>query len=260
MNKLQIIDWNISFQGYNIQKFEFLFSKVDASCCIMLQEVTPDAYQIISKYYGEKYQFVYSLDFYPMGMFQSKARILGVLLVISKDIQIIECGVVERALMPERTVWATLKTATKQIKVLSVHSLTGCDYKRAKSEQYLSISDFVYYFKPDIIGMDANEPKVDSCQLEQMQFYSNKGNGAKCFFNSIIRENLIDAYVKANDLLQNEDVKVLPISHKVKGGEFVRYDFIFIHESFAIERCEYLYEQAIEAGSDHALILANVLV
>lgn len=35
---------------------------------------------------------------------------------------------------------------------------------------------------PAHIGMDANEPKVDSYDLDKMIFYNENGGGAKTFF------------------------------------------------------------------------------
>ena len=43
-------------------------------------------------------------------------------------------------------------------------------------------TEFVDEYKPDIIGMDANEPNVDSCDIDKMTFYDRNGTGAKIFF------------------------------------------------------------------------------
>jgi hypothetical protein len=57
---------------------------------------------------------------------------------------------------------------------LTIHSITGCDYGKAKSIQYEALMEFVDDFKPDIIGIDANEPKIDSYDVEKMEFYKKR--------------------------------------------------------------------------------------
>lgn len=65
---------------------------------------------------------------------------------------------------------------------MGLHSITGCSYQSAKSIQYDMFTEFVDEYKPDIIGMDANEPNVDSCDIDKMTFYDRNGTGAKIFF------------------------------------------------------------------------------
>lgn len=165
---------------------------------------------------------------------------------------------IERNLFPDRTAWATIMCNNKKIKILGLHSITGCSYQSAKSIQYDTFTEFVDEYKPDIIGMDANEPKVDSYDLDKMIFYNENGGGAKTFFKKVKESGMKDAYVVANDITTCEEGKCLMISHNVRRRGVVRYDFLFVDNNISITKCNYDYDGAIKAGSDHALIEADI--
>ena len=259
MNKLQIIDWNFSCFGYNKTKLEFLFSNTENDVCMLLQEIKPDVYEYIKKTYGDKYEFVYSLDYRKPGSFDSEARKLGVLIACSKSIKILCSGVVERNILPDRTAFATIEYCGKVLKILTIHSVTGCGYYKAKSIQYETLTEFIYEYNPDIIGIDANEPQIDSCNIENMKFFEN-GYGAACFFRGMANQGLVDAFVKANDISECKEGECLTVSCNVRKRGPVRYDFVFVKNEIELNYCSYMYESAVEAGSDHALIKAGILV
>lgn len=255
---LQIIDWNISYMNDWEKKTEFLFSKLNNHYCVILQEVGPWVAQCIREKYSKENYFIYSLDYRKPSKYDSGARRLGVMLIFSKTIKVIESGIIERNLFPDRTAWATIMCNNKKIKILGLHSITGCSYQSAKSIQYDTFTEFVDEYKPDIIGMDANEPKVDSYDLDKMIFYNENGGGAKTFFKKVKESGMKDAYVVANDITTCEEGKCLMISHNVRRRGVVRYDFLFVDNNISITKCNYDYDGAIKAGSDHALVEADI--
>ena len=103
---LQIIDWNISYMNDWEKKMEFLFSKLNNDYCVILQEVGPYVAQCIREKYAEENSFVYSLDYRKLSKYDSGARRLGVMLIFSKSIEVLENGVIERNFFPDRTAWA----------------------------------------------------------------------------------------------------------------------------------------------------------
>ena len=44
------------------------------------------------------------------------------------------------------------------------------------------------------------------------------------------------------------------------GKRKYRYDAIWVSSHFTVESVEYVYDEAIEAGTDHALVLAGLVV
>ena len=256
-HKMMVIDWNISYAGDAQIKIDFLKSLVSDTYCIILQEVTENSYEYLKKIFCQC-TILYSLNYRKPSKFDSKARKLGVTIILSNDITVLKCGIVERNILPERTLFATVKTASKQeIRILGIHSITGCDYKKAKSLQYDCLAEFVSEYKPDIIGIDANEPQVDSYDISQMKFFNN-GKGAETFFNEVKDIGLSNAFVLFHDIATKSDIVPLAVSHRINNKIPVRYDFIFVNNSFNVKSFSYDYKNAVNAGSDHAILICNI--
>ena len=256
---MKIIDWNISYAGDTERKINFLQKHIDENTCVMLQEVKPHAYEYIKTALGDKYEMFYSLEYRKPSKFDSDARKLGVLVLVSKGIEIVEAGTIERSPFPDRTVYVTLKRGGTTIKLLALHSLTGCGYYHSKSVQYDSFAEFIDAYRPDIIGIDANEPQVDHCDMRQMQFFDN-GPGAKHFFDGMADIGLTDAFVRYNGTEGYEEGQPLTKSHNIRRKGAVRYDFLFVRDTYGVEAITYNYDEAVAAGSDHAIIVSDITV
>ena len=209
--------------------------------------------------FGNVVNSVYSLDYRAPGKFDTKSRELGVLLLTSKNISVDDGGVFERALFPDRTIWAKLLVNGKELKVTGFHSITGCDHKKAKSINFLSFAEAVDDFRPDIVTIDANEPSMDHYQIDKMQFFDKNGNGAKVFFNELSEIGLKDLYSIDFNPKDYVDGQPLAVSHMIKRKGPCRYDFIFGNtDRLDIEKVDYDYEGAVRATADHAMIRAYV--
>ena len=254
---MRIIDWNICYLGDTKEKIDYLKTLLTDDGVIIMQEVKPHAYEYIKKTLGEQYRAVYSLDYRKPGKFDSDARKLGVLILISSCYAVKDTGVIDRSPFPDRTAFATIEVDGREVKILALHSLTGCSYYRTKSVQYESVTEFVDNYRPDIVGIDANEPQFDHYDINKIKFFDN-GPGAKIFFNEIIDLRLVDAYVKCNGVDSFVEGQPLIKSHNIRRKGAVRYDFLFINDDFNVNDCSYYYDEAVTAGSDHAVIVVNV--
>ena len=256
---LRIIDWNISYAGDTERKVKYLQEYLTDDTCVMLQEVKPNAYEYIKTTLGDQYEMFYSLEYRKPSKFDSDARKLGVLILVSKGVGIVEAGVIERSPFPDRTVYLTIRKDGSIIKLLALHSLTGCGYYRSKSVQYDSFAEFIDAYRPDIIGIDANEPQVDHYDMRRMQFFDN-GPGAKHFFSEMVDIGLTDAYVRYNGIEGYKEGQPLAQSHNIRRKGAVRYDFLFVRDTCSIDLLTYNYDEAVAAGSDHAIIVSDLTV
>lgn len=256
---MRVIDWNISYAGNTEEKIKYLQTYLTDDCCVIMQEVKPHAYEYIKTLLGNQYEMFYSLNYRNPSKFDSDARRLGVLVLVNKGIEIESAGIIERSPFPDRTVYITIKRNDKKIKVLALHSLTGCGYYRSKSVQYDSFAEFIDEYRPDIIGIDANEPQIDHYDIRQMEFFDN-GPGAKNFFNEMADIGLTDAYVQFNGAEGYEKGHPLTKSHNIRRKGAVRYDFLFVSDRYRVDNCSYNYDEAIAAGSDHAIIVSDISI
>lgn len=257
---MKIIDWNICYQGTPELKINFLKSVIGADSFIaILQEVTPSQYELFKSNFNN---IRYSLDYRKPGSFDTRQRKLGITIICSDDIKIKSADVLNRALLPDRTLMIDIEYKGSMLRVMGLHSITGVAHKQAKSMQFLSWAEAVDAFKPDIVAFDANEPAKDHYDIEQMKFFAQSpkenGYGARTFFKTLKNAWLTDALTVNYDPEGFVEGKPLAMSHHiVRGDQRKRYDFIFTSKAINVSECEYYYAEAVKAGSDHALILCH---
>lgn len=261
---MKIINWNISWNNKTDNKVTYLRNLIENdSFIVILQEVKQHAYEFLKDSLNDIANIEYSLNYRVPGKYDTDSRKLGVAILISKDFRITNAQVIDRALMPDRTMLVDIKNHNFQLRVLGLHSITGCHHLKAKEIQYFSFAEAIDEYKPDIVGIDANEPEYDHYEISKMKFFDNynKGNGCKTFFETMQTNGLADAFVKDYNIGKYEDGKYLTTSHIIKRGKKeVRYDFLFINENrFKGYHCKYDYENAVEAGSDHATVIVELI-
>ena len=260
---MRFLDWNMGW-GANIEKaIEGINSIITTdSFVITLQEIGESKYKALLDEFGSKCNIAYSMNYRPRGKREPRNRDLGIMIITSKDIEIVSSEVLDNALLPERSLLVKARFDERLIKIMSLHSITGCDHKRAKSLQFYAFADAIDKYQPDIVSFDANEPQVDSSTVKEMKFYDNKDNGlgAKEFFDSLDDNGLSDAFVCAFEG-DYEGKKPLAISHMVSKKTPVRYDFIFINKkSINVEKVEYKLSEAQAATGDHAFVVMDYTV
>lgn len=222
----------------------------------------PEAADMIEKRLGNEYHIEYSLNYREPGEFDTNNRKLGVMILISRDLLLIDAGVCERNVFPERTLYAVTEYKGKQMKIMALHSLTGVSFKMAKSAQFRTWAEYVKKFNPDVVSFDANEPKLDHYDISKMEFFDQgqgeDGRGARLFFEELENQNLRDTLVNDYDVTNYKMGEPLAVSHIIGStGAKRRYDFIFARQDMKVVNVQYLYDEAIEATSDHAMIVAE---
>ena len=255
---MRILHWNISYSSKKEKVAEYLKDAMkDEDTVACLQEVTESTFSYILEAIGGGFDYVYSLHFRRPGKYDGKNRRLGVLIICPKSMYIIDSGVMMRTPFPDRTAYAEVLYEGQTYRILSLHSITGCAYSKAKSAQFLSFAEAVESFHPDIVTTDANEPKIDHYDTAQIEFYDNqdKGLGARTFFSAMDSIGLKDAFAELYDHNGFVPGKPLATSIKVRGKGNCRYDFVFANTSLLpVRSCRYLYEEGLAYSSDHAIV------
>lgn len=280
MEKLRVISWNLSFKGNIETKIKYLESVIketDAPVCIALQEVQEKDYHYLNNEDMFK-QKSFSLNFRKRGKYEGKNRELGCFIATVGPLQLNSSSLIDRVPFPERTLYGEVISKDVSFILLCCHSLTGVDYKKAKAAQFASIADFLYSHKEEVMicCLDANEPEIDHYDLSLSKFFQKNGDKGKCASlilgaNSIhkledayriwLRENESE-FNRIKEIQENnpENLRKIPLatSHIVNGGGKKRYDYIMIPSHWKVKHIEYRYEEAIDAGSDHAIVIADL--
>ena len=258
---MKVINWNICCMKGNVEtKVEFLKSLVeDDSFIIIMQEVKPKAFSFIKLAFDGLAHAEYSLFYRQPGKFDTESRRLGIAILVSRDVKLKFAQVLNRALMPDRTLMVDVENKGNPLRVMGLHSITGCDHKKAKELQFFAFAEAVDEYRPDIVGIDANEPRIDHYDIERMCFFDNrnKGDGCRTFFKTMHKFGIVDAFARDYDQSQWVDGQCLEVSHKIKvSGRPVRYDFLFVNsEKFKNYKCSYDLEASLAAGSDHSVVI-----
>ena len=260
-----ILNWNISY-GCKIEK---IFNEItniiksQKTFIITLQEVTQKSFEFLKNKLQEKSYIYYSLNYRQPGKYDTNSRKLGVAIIISKNFEVLDANVFSRCLLPERTLFTTIKHKNKTFKIATFHSITGCAHKKAKSIQFYSFAETVENYQPDILTIDANEPEIDHFDISEMKFFNNldKGKGAETFFRSCINNNLTDCFAKNFNPKNFLEGNPLTTSHIINNNRKCsvrknkRYDFVFLNlNKINFKNIEYNLENAFKATSDHAYI------
>lgn len=247
--RIKIIQWNISYSCKIDEICEYIKSHIEGKTIVCLQEVLPNSLkQIIDSL--QPTDFSYSLNYRKPGIFDGKNRMMGVLTLLFGG-RILYAEVLNRSVFPDRTLFSKAIFDNKHISLLNFHSLTGVSYKKAKGSNFASIAEFLYLHKDlDFFCCDSNEPKSDSFNIDNLEFWDQKvnGKGASLIFGKTKVHNLSDP-VKSSLLLFSE----LPASYYT-GKTSRRYDYIFVSDRWETESFNFYYEESIKASSDHAMV------
>lgn len=254
--KLQLIQWNIKINS-NVEKIiEYLQYKIQENVIINLQEVSMNNYQKINDAMGINCS--YSLNFRKPGKYEGRNRHMGVMTLTNIG-NIIESKLINYSIFPERTLFTRINAGKTEISNLNFHSLTGVDYKKAKSSNFASIASFLYENNIDIMSCDANEPSIDSLNDDEIICFDNrdKGKMASLLFGKDKMHNLVDSY---KEYCRNYKKELENGYSHITGGKKKRYDFIYCKKDWVIECSESNYLESIKYSSDHALVetLVNI--
>ena len=146
------LDWNMGWGASidrAIQGINNIIGKNDF--VITLQEIGEVKSRALFDAFGTDCNISYSMNYRTRGKREPRNRDLGIMIITSKDIEIVDSEVLSNALLPERSLFVKLKYEDKIFTVLSLHSITGCDHRRAKSLQFYAFADAIDKYQPDIV-------------------------------------------------------------------------------------------------------------
>ena len=254
---VRVVQWNMRINSDAHAISERVRMATRSPTIVHLQEVSQSALATLSEQLDPD-GIGFSLVHRPPGENEGRNRRMGVA-TLTFGAEIVGAFLVERSVFPERTLVAEIEILGSKVRTLNFHSLTGVDYKKAKSSNFASIADFLESDDLDFLCCDANEPKTDSMIESEVEFFDNgdRGRCAAKVFGCDSRHGLLDSY-KAYLRSSGSEVKTSPLatSHVVAGRPR-RYDHVFHAPRWQVEVMRYDYESAVRASSDHAIVVAD---
>ena len=247
---LQLIQWNISYSCKIDKIADFILANIEEHTIVCLQEVLAmHKDRLIERLAPSDY--AYSLDYRKPGLFDGKNRRMGVLTMLFGGV-IEEAKVLDRTVFPDRTLYTKMRIGDESISLLNFHSITGVGYNKAKGANFASIAEFLHETVDlDFFCCDANEPQVDSFDVNDVKFWNPNSKEASLIFGKEKVHHLKDP-VQTDIML----FETLPFSH-ITGMNKRRYDFIYRSDRWSTNRLDFYYDESIEATSDHAMVVGQ---
>jgi hypothetical protein len=181
--------------------------------------------------------------------------------------------------LPERMVYAAVATPIGQLMLASYHAPPGVSWGHVKVQHAQSLLAWVNTTPgPVVVGADANTPEVDHPDRDQVRTHWHTGRrrlggqtGDDVMFGGRPEHQLDDAYRRWVDEHPEELEQIraerpagpLATSHRTgkrrdSRGFPRRFDALWIGPEIEVASIDYLYEAGIAAGSDHALVVAEL--
>ncbi|MCX6083940.1 MAG: hypothetical protein NT102_03130 [Caldiserica bacterium] len=117
---------------------------------------------------------------------------------------------------------------------------------------------------PVVLGMDANGPRVDHPDIEQNRWWSEEEAlvlGADARTSDVLRLWYADHPAELKRRVRYYPNGPLADSyHRGRRAKYLRcrYDSIRVSPGITVTDVRYLYEEAVRAGSDHALVITDI--
>jgi hypothetical protein len=255
--KIRVIQWNICIISKISKIVEFIDRNITEKCIVNLQEVTEKSFNYLKENLNDNAAF--SLIHRTPGVYEGKNRKMGVATLCFGG-SIAESCLLNRSVFPERTLITKIKMDERVVNNFTFHSLTGVDYKKAKSSNFASIASFLASSgEIDFFSCDANEPKTDSINDELMEFYDNRdeGKNAGLLFGNEKAHTLIDSY---KSYAKQSGEKLSDGFTYITGKVKRRYDHMYHNPIWEMVCAKSFYEDSIEASSDHAMVICDYTV
>ena len=258
--KFTFATWNVNYQKFKESHFNFL-GEINPDI-LALQEVHPDFFKKLSS------SNLFSNSHYTLGYIQHDVRPSKPCAILSSsDIRLRNPSLIPDLPFPEKCVIVNAELDASVIKVCSFHTPPGVAVKELKPLSHMILAEWLKKRDhPVILGIDANTPGVDHPNLAENVWYwedEPKLLGEERIHD--LRDAFRDYLSNKPDLLeaikQSRPKGPLAVSH-ITGKGYTpterRYDFIFVSPDIRVKKVDYIFEEACAAGSDHALVYAEL--
>ncbi len=277
---MRVATWNINYPGKKnertVRQGELL-RKLEPDL-ILLQEVNPGSAEALRLAAGADWLILASdlMVNPPQGRAVKKPR--GV--AIAGRGQRPRCAWLQRDVhVPERILLAQITVAGRELTAVSYHAPDGVRWRNWKARQAVTFARWLAAHPgPVIMGSDGNTPKIDAADFAKTRTHWHTGDshlkgepGDDLLYGPAKIHALDDAYrrwladhpAKASALAKSVPSGPLAPTYRTgkspkTPGSWMRYDSIWVTQHWAVQHIDHRYDDAIKAGSDHAVVIADL--
>jgi hypothetical protein len=260
--RIRVVDWNVDG-----------FTRIDAKLALLqgldwdvllLQEVTTDSWGAFRQLGSVG---VWSQTHLPP---LARPPRYHSAIVVGSGLDLEDLGVVPDVPSAERTALARVITGDGSFIAASLALPPGVAWGKAgKGRQADRIASWLAGQRESVlVGIDANSPKFDHPELADCVWWNDKERlllGADRIHDlrDVYRELLQRDADRRGAVLEGRPSGPLAVSHLRGRGDRrteCRYDHVLASPQFVVEGVGYLWDEARAAGSDHALVAAELVL
>jgi len=264
--KIRFASWNVNNRNPTARHVEILQrARPDI---LALQEVCPALHDALVAE-GLFAWDAFSLKLRPPREGEGRSRRLGCSLLGSARSRLRSCSLVPELTFPERTLVATTEGAGGVVMVCSFHTPPGASWGEVKPRTLKAIAEWLsQQGTPMVFGIDANCPKTDHPDIRRNEWWWEDeplllGATPLHHLQDVFRVHLAANPNELAAILAARPDGPLAVSH-VRGNRRkmteCRYDFIYATADVAVSNVVYEFDESIRAVSDHALVMADLVV
>ena len=181
--------------------------------------------------------------------------------------------------MPERILLAQITVAGRELTAVSYHAPDWETWGIEKARQAVTFATWLAaHPEPVIMGSDGNTPLIDAADFARTRTHRHTGDrclhgepGDDLLFGPDKIHALDDAYrrwlgdhpAEASALARSAPSGPLAGTYRTgksskSPGSWMRYDSIWVTRHWAVQHIDHLYDDAKAAGSDHAVVIADL--
>jgi endonuclease/exonuclease/phosphatase family metal-dependent hydrolase len=275
---MRVVSWNVAFRAAAAARCHGELLRKLRPDLILLQEVNPGSAEILRLAAGADW-LVRGVDLRVPVPGDRPARSRAVAIAgrgkpPTRTWLPAEAPLPERILLAEITVDGTLLTA------VSYHAPPGVSWGLIKPRQAIVLAAWLAAQQgPLLLGADANTPLIDAADFAATRTHWHTGDrhlygepGDDLLFGpgkihplqDALRRWLADHPAESAELA-DRPLGPLAVTHRTgrrknSAGTGRRFDSIWITGHWAVQRIDHLYDEGIAAGSDHAVVVADLVL
>lgn len=262
---LRFVSWNIHNRQHITAMLDLLHA-VDGDI-IALQEVSAMAYQKLAE--SSLFSWAaFSLDIRLPRASERPGRRLGCAVLGKAPSRLQRSMLLESAPLPERALIVDVEGLEKPLTICSFHAPPGVSWGDKKPQSHLALAHWLGEHQwPILVGMDANAPKTDHSDYKKNEWWWKEealllGPRPLHPLRDAFRLWLSTHPREAEHIRSNRPKGPLAVSYNRGRGMSIpcRYDCIYLTPDIDVVQVRYLYDEALKAGSDHALVVADLVV
>jgi endonuclease/exonuclease/phosphatase family metal-dependent hydrolase len=262
--RFRFASWNVAHRRLSAKHLAIL-DRIGAHI-IAFQEVSRSFHQTLSA--ANLFRWSFSSHAAPSSASKTKkARTLGCSIFGREPFSPVNSSRLPKIAFPERSLVALLRVERRLLTTCSFHVPPGANWGETKPQTMRAIAQWLADQSPPLIfGIDANSPKIDHPQISRNEWW---WEGESSLLGDRPLHQLRDCYrlfLDADPARLARVIRVRPNGplavsyfrgHR-QSRTACRYDFIYVSPEIRVRRVQYLFDRAVRATSDHAIVIADL--